>query len=201
MNDTSTPVGWRWWQLTDDGRLSGFHTPYARQPWPRQSYVTAVCNHGRTDHGPHDAPWPDCECGIRVMPNLSHLLDGIRKHPARTGITPQAWRVIGGTAYHADRAHHGVLYVPDVIGQVVTAGRIEDACPWDDPPGTFRAQRASVGAVLHLSAHLARLAPTVARWYPHAAVCVGQTTGLAWLDEISSDHSDHQGGEVSASPP
>lgn len=182
-------TGWRWWQLTPAGYLTGWHTPYARQPWPGHTNVTAVCNHNRGDHGPDDAPWHDCECGLRIMPDLADLLDGIRHRPARTGITPQVWQVIGGHDYHRTRQQAGVLAVPDVIGQVVVSGTVEAPCPWDDPPGTLRAQRARVGDQLYVSSHLARLAPMVARRYPRAQVHVGQAPGLPWLDEIQRAHA------------
>lgn len=190
MNDQHT--GWRWWQLTSDGHLSGLHTPYARQPWLAGTTITAVCNQASKTHGPHDAPWPNCECGIRLMPNLGDLLDGIRRHPARTGITPHVWRVIVSHAYYLDRKRYGVLHVPDVIGTIHAHGTIHDLCPWDDPPGTLRAQHAQVGDQLHLSAHLARLVPRVRRNYPHATVTVGKARGLRWLDEIAASHTPHE---------
>lgn len=179
-----TLTGWRWWQVSESGYLSGFHTPYARAEWPSGTDVTAVCNQDADSHGPQDAPWPDCECGVRLMPELADLLAGIRNEPERTGITPHVWRLIGGADYHEARKRDGVLYVPDVIGEVVASGRLEDACPWDDPPGTVRAERARVGTRLYVSRHLWRYAPVLRANYPHARIHVGRRTGLAWLDEV-----------------
>ncbi|MFK0178573.1 hypothetical protein ACIQVR_21630 [Streptomyces xanthochromogenes] len=182
MNETGV-TGWRYWQVLTQGYLGGLHTPHARQPWYPDG-IEAVCNQDRDTHAPDQAPWPDCECGIRIMPRLDDLLDGIEDHPARTGITRRVWRVIGGAGYYQDRLMHGVLDVPDVIGQAIGWGRTEDACPWDDPPGTVRVQHARVGPVIYLSQHLARMAPAIRRRYPGTRVHVGHERGLPWLDEI-----------------
>jgi hypothetical protein len=181
----ATVTGWRWWMVTTNGELSGFHTPYARIPWKPRIPTRAICNHEADDHGPYDAPHPDCECGIRIMPNLDDLLDGLVDNAARTGITPDVFHVIGGPAYLTDRRRHGVHEVPDVIGQVIGEGRIEDACPWDDPPGTVRAEYARPGTILYLSRHLARRAPALRHRYA-ATVHVGHARGLDWLDEIAA---------------
>jgi len=175
-------TGWRWWMLTDDSYLSGFHTPHARVRWPREG-IDAICNQGADDHGPYDAPHPTCECGIRVMPRLADLIDGLIDEPARTGITPAVFRRIGSPAYLLDRQMHRVDRMPDVVGQVIGRGRIDAACEWDDPAGTVRVEHARVGLRLYLSPHLVGAAPLLERRYS-AHVYVSSKRGRDWLREI-----------------
>jgi hypothetical protein len=71
--------GLRTWRVVDsDGRphLAG---PYQHTPWPAAGLaVEAVCTEG----GAHDAPAPDCQCGVHAL------------HPSRKA----ARRVLGGRA-------------------------------------------------------------------------------------------------------
>lgn len=50
-----------------------------------------------------------------------------------------------------------VTHLPDVIGQVLGEGHVEDGAPGDDPPGVLRVQRARVGRVLFVGSHVHRV--------------------------------------------
>jgi hypothetical protein len=176
-------IGWRYWQVARDGHLvSGCTQPLA--VWANGG-LTACCYYDR--HPGEAPPAAGCECGVRVMPDLADLLHAVRHEPGLVGIHPMKWMHDVGLMYCLDRARHGVLQVPDVIGQVVVSGPVEDGYggwPRRDPAGTLRVERARVGRVLHLSAHLAHMVPAISLRYSGVTIRVGEARGLGWLDEV-----------------
>ena len=175
---SETITAWRAWALDPRGRLLSLHDQRPSGLWNRHPLPPARClipdwyhQHpalapiaARARDTSHRPPEPWCVCGYRAMSTLGSLLDAIEHDPEIVGVRG------------AD--------IPDVIGTVTLWGRTAPGRLGGDPPGTIRAERAQVGARLHLPRHLAGRAAQVRRWYPKAAVRAGRATGLDWLDEI-----------------
>jgi hypothetical protein len=68
---TEPLVAWRVWRLMDFDRRGGIEeqrlSAYAMstEPWPPRKRFEARC----CTEGSHEAPWPDCTCGIWAVPN------------------------------------------------------------------------------------------------------------------------------------
>jgi hypothetical protein len=90
-------VGWRYWRVAPDGRLTSLGA--GRQDWPPGRALRARCRRARLDHldarwglvdgfgwAPHTAPGESCSCGIYAARDLAALrtqrLFGLRYHAA-----------------------------------------------------------------------------------------------------------------------
>ncbi len=179
-------LGWRVWTLQGDVTLTGGFVTSLNAPipgWSKDGF-RACCMEFFL------IPDAYCTCGVRAMVDLDVALRVLRADPRRMGVGRLSWVAAEHfwPGYLADRTRHGVLDVPDVIGQVEGWGRQQPGnygdMPGGDAPGTLRFEFGRVGRRLHLSVHLAHRAEQLARKYD-VHVVVGASRGLPWLEEIA----------------
>jgi hypothetical protein len=175
-------VGWRVFALGDDGRL---RPPFLLRYWKQHMHAdddwrTGV-NLARCLVSEHEAPDPDCTCGLRAVVGLPEFLDAVGRRLASSPRT--------------------LLQECGVFARVRLDGRVLPGIdmPNDDPHSTVRASRARLLDV-HLAPHLAEHAAAVqARYYV-------QTTGhteASWADlaGAAADLDDHLAARKPPPPP
>ena len=101
-------TGWRGWNWNGSNLLS-----LNGEVWKPQDELHAACRGG---YGGHDAPHPNCSCGIFSMKELGDLERHVRHRNARNVVigTIKMWGNIieGSKGYRAEYAMIDSLYVP-----------------------------------------------------------------------------------------
>lgn len=150
---------------------TGFHLG-----WPSGQAIIDECAKSRERFGSgpvHDAPDPDCTCGIRVTFELPHLASMVlAEYRLRQGVPEELLANYGG--------RFDEVYLDQIaLGAVGVRGRIVDGSP-EDPAGIFRVQRAQIFGPLYLPAPLAKHRDRIAEVY-HAPVETRRARGLSFL--------------------
>lgn len=140
---------WRFFGLDDDGTLVA---PFVDRYWPSsvddRAWRTETKN-AKCIAADHDAPAENCSCGIT----------GVKSWPAFLAAVTSASFLDSPVS---------VLEECPVIARVTLAGRALPSPEENDPPGTFRAEQATVNS-LHLGPSISReVAQVVADRYRRA---------------------------------
>lgn len=91
----------------------------------------------------HDAPDPDCTCGMYLVPDLAVLLDAIHERPGSCELHP--WRALlrGRGLLDALRTGH----LPDYVARATSHGTVYDASTPTDPAGSVRCEAVTLTEV------------------------------------------------------
>jgi hypothetical protein len=140
-------TGWRVWTLRPDGTV-----PRSDRDRHRSPLLWAECDLLR-----HDAPDPDCACGLALVPDLRDLLDALRDRPWTCELHPLRALQRGRGLLDALRTGHR----PDLLALCTSLGDEQPGASRNDPPGTVRCELLRVDR-LWLLDHAAQHAPALA---------------------------------------
>lgn len=137
--------GWRVWTLSRAGTF-----PRSRRD-RHDSLLWSECLTG------HEAPDPDCACGLSLVLDLHNLLYAIEHRPWTCELHPLRAISRGGGLLDALRVSHR----PDLFGHCSTYGNVQPSAAATDPHGTVRCEALRINA-LYLLPHAAHHLPALA---------------------------------------